>query len=416
MEDFGEYTPLDSRSANGMDGTEMHNLYPVQYHCAAWDFSARQRRPLARFQRSGYTGAAPCAQIVWGGDPTTSFGFDGLRSAVTNALTMGLSGISTWGSDIGGFFALGATHLSPELLKRWVQFGAVSGVMRTQANGIAIPSKDRPQIWDEDQIGNWRRYAKLRTQLYPYLVAADRDYRRTGLPIMRHLMLAYPNDSRAAAADTEFLFGPDLLAAPVVDEGVTTREVYLPRGRWVDLWRSVRYRAAGDGGLRLGAAKLLRGKRDRTLPAPLNQLPLLARAGAILPLLPPDVDTLTSYGDGSDQVSLGDRADELELLAFPRGRSSSRFLNGGRLVSREREHRWSLRVDSGRKRHFELQASLKTLRRKLVPCAVSVGGHRLPKRAWSFDRKRRVLRASFALEDGKLSVRSCRGSRVQSAK
>jgi alpha-glucosidase (family GH31 glycosyl hydrolase) len=407
MEDFGEYTPLDSRSANGMDGTEMHNLYPTQYHCAGWDFSASQQRPLARFQRSGWTGAAPCAQIVWGGDPTTSFGFDGLRSAVTNGLTMGLSGISTWGSDIGGFFALGSNRLTPELLKRWVQLGAVSGVMRTQANGIAIPQKDRPQVWDEDQIGNWRRYAKLRTQLYPYLVAADRAYRRGGLPIMRHLMLAYPGDARAVASDDEFLFGPDLLAAPVLDEGVTTREVYLPRGRWVDLWRSVSYEEAGDGGLRLGAARLLRGRRDRTLPAPLDQLPLLARAGTVLPLLPPDVDTLTSYGPGGDQVALGDRADELRLLAFPRGRSSSRFLNGGRLVSRERKHRWSLRIDSGRERSFELQASLRTLRRKLVPCSVRVDGKRLPKRAWSYDRKRRVLRASFALADGKLTVRSC---------
>ncbi len=132
---------------------------------------------MVRFQRSGWTGAAPCAQVVWGGDPTTAWGFDGLRSAVTQALNMGLSGVSVWGSDIGGFFAIGDNSLTPELLTRWVQFGAVSGVMRNQANGVAMPSKARPQPIDPDQIGNWRRYSKLRTQLYPYLVAAQRAYR-----------------------------------------------------------------------------------------------------------------------------------------------------------------------------------------------------------------------------------------------
>ena len=158
----------------------MHNLYPVQYHCAAQAFARRTPRPLGRFIRSGFTGVAPCAQIVWGGDPTVGWGFDGLESAVTNGVTMGLSGISTWGSDIGGFFAFFDRSLTPELLKRWVQFGAVSGVMRTQASGIAVPPKPRPQVWDDDQLPHWRRYAKLRTQLYPYLVAAHAEYRAHG--------------------------------------------------------------------------------------------------------------------------------------------------------------------------------------------------------------------------------------------
>ena len=77
--------------------------------------------------------------MVWGGDPTTDWGFDGLRSAVRQAISAGSSGIAFWGSDIGGFFALGTRELTPELLIRWVQLGAVSPVMRTQANGVAVP-------------------------------------------------------------------------------------------------------------------------------------------------------------------------------------------------------------------------------------------------------------------------------------
>ena len=103
MEDFGEYTPPDSVHANGLPGSQMHNRYPVDYHCAGWSFAQRAPRPIARHIRSGWTGAARCAQVVWGGDPTTAWGFDGLDSAIKNGLTMGLSGVSIWGSDIGGF-------------------------------------------------------------------------------------------------------------------------------------------------------------------------------------------------------------------------------------------------------------------------------------------------------------------------
>jgi alpha-glucosidase (family GH31 glycosyl hydrolase) len=406
MEDFGEYTPLDSRSANGMSGTEMHNLYPVQYHCAAQAFAKRAPRPLGRFIRSGFTGVAPCAQIVWGGDPTVDWGFDGLQSAVTNGVTMGLSGISTWGSDIGGFFAFFQRALTPELLKRWVQFGAVSGVMRTQANGIAVPSKPRPQVWDADQLPNWRRYAKLRTQLYPYLVAADAEYRRSGMPIMQHLALTYPGDVRAAAREDQFLFGPDLLAAPVVRPGATERSLYLPSGRWVDLWRSVTYQPA-SGGLRLARARLLGGRRTATVPAPLEELPLLVRAGAALALLPPEVDTLSSYGRGGTAVRLRDRRDRMDLLAFPRGRTSSRFLRGERLISREGRGGWRLSVLGKRERSYSLQASLVTLRRRLVPCRLRLDGRRLRRSAWRYDSRRGALAVRFRTRSGTLTVERC---------
>ncbi len=178
MEDFGEYTPLDARFADGSDGLVTHNRYPTDYHCGA---HAAQPRAI-RFVRSGWTGTARCAPVVWGGDPSVDWGFDGLESSVINGISMGLSGVSTWGSDIGGFFALLENRLTPELLARWIEFGAVSGVMRTQANGIRVPDSPRPQIWDPEIQPVWRRWAKLRTQLYPYLAAADAGYRRTGRP------------------------------------------------------------------------------------------------------------------------------------------------------------------------------------------------------------------------------------------
>jgi alpha-glucosidase (family GH31 glycosyl hydrolase) len=400
MEDFGEYTPLDARAADGGTGSALHNRYPTQYHCGA--FAAAPR--AARFVRSGWAGTARCAPIVWGGDPTVDWGFDGLRSVVTNGLTMGLSGVSTWGSDIGGFFALFENRLTEELLIRWIQVGAVSGVMRTQANGIRVPDSPRPQIWDPEIVPHWRRWAKLRTQLYPYLAAADAAYRRTGLPIMRHLALAYPRDTRALAQDDEFLFGRDLLAAPVLDQGAVRRSVYLPSGHWIDLWRSARYRES-DGGLSLGAARVLDGGQTVELPAPLGELPLLARAGTLLPLLPPDVATLAPYGDRSPVVSLAERDGQRVLLAFPRGRSNAPLEDGGALRSREGHRKWQLAIDANGRRRWTIEASLATLRHPFRPCTVAVRGGHLE--SWRYVRSTRVLRASFTTRTGRLTARAC---------
>ncbi len=406
MEDFGEYTPLDSVSGDGIDGTRAHNPYPTRYHCAASQETKRRSASIVRFQRSGWTGSAACADVVWGGDPTTGWGYDGLRSAVRQALSVGTSGVSTWGSDIGGFFALGRNALTPELLTRWVQFGAMSPVMRTQANGVALPPRDRPQVTDADQLANWRRYTKLHTQLFPYLSAAHEEYARTGLPVMRHLALVHSTDAQAAGRDDEFLFGPDLLAAPVLDAGVSSREVYLPAGQWIDFWRTLRYRAA-DGGLELLRAEPLTGNRTVTVPAPLTELPLLVRAGAVLALLPPDVDTLTSFPTAGSTVQLADRQSELRLLAFPRGASESRFDRSGRLVSTEENAGWRLEVRGDRQRTIGLQASLSTLNRPFVPCRVTLDGRPLDRTAWQYDSTSRSLDVTFRTRGGVLTVAGC---------
>ncbi|HEU4656308.1 MAG TPA: TIM-barrel domain-containing protein [Capillimicrobium sp.] len=405
MEDYGEYTPPDSVSANGMTGLRMHNLYPVLYHRAGQSWAVRQPRPQVRFVRSGWTGSARYSPVVWGGDPTTGWGFDGLRSAVRTGLSMGLSGVSTWGSDVGGFFTLGDQRLTPELLARWIQLGAVSGVMRTKAEGIGTqPLDQRPQIWEQPTLPLWRRYAKLRTQLYPYLVAADAEYRRTGLPIMRAIALV---DRRGAAIDDQFLFGDDLLAAPVLEPGARSRRVWLPRGRWIDLWRSVDY-VPRSGGLRIARpARVTAGRRRVTMRAPLDELPLQVRAGAVLPLLPPDVDTLAGYGSRPGLVKLADRRDDLVLLGFPRGRSAGRFDADGRWRSRERAGSWRLSLRAARTRDVRLQASLGALRDPFVPCSVRVDGDRLARSAWSYDRGARVLTARFAARRATVGVSAC---------
>jgi sulfoquinovosidase len=257
MEDFGEYTPVDAGD---------HNSYPAEYHAAGARAAAQAGRPIARFGRSGWTGAAPHLPLVWGGDPTTGWGFDGLRSALTQALSAGLSGIGLFGCDVGGFFSLGDERLDDELLIRWIQLGAFLPLMRTKAEGIAIPPYRRPQVWDAQILPHWRRWATVHVALRPYLLIAAAEYVATGMPLVRHMCLV---DGAPERSD-QYLLGPSLLVAPLLEPGATEREVGLPAGRWVDAWR---------GGV-------FDGPEAVSVPAPIEEIPLFVRLSDFTRLSP----------------------------------------------------------------------------------------------------------------------------------
>jgi alpha-glucosidase (family GH31 glycosyl hydrolase) len=411
MEDFGEYTPTDSFGFDGRRGLSLHNAYPVLYHRTSTEHTARRRGGrFAVFVRSGFHGVQRWARVVWGGDPTEDWSCaDGLCAALHQALNTGLSGIAYQGSDIGGFHAIANGRTTDELNARWLQLGAVSGVMRTQANGLSVfsPRSRRSQVWSPAVLPIWRRYAKLRTQLYPYLAAASERYQRDGMPLVRQLGLVFPDDPAAVRSERELMLGPDLLAAPVVEERARTRTLHLPPGRWVDLWRSAGYSEAG-GDLRVGRARVLAGGRAVTLPAPLAELPLLVRAGAVIPLLPPDVDTLADLDEARGVVQLRDRRRRLTLLAFPRGSLDRVLAPGVRVRAREHRRGWDLRLRARRTHSYRLTASLATLRRRFRPCHVTLRGRPLARRAWRYDATTRVLRARFRVRDGRLAVRACR--------
>lgn len=406
MEDFGEYTPLDAVSADGVTGTAFHNRYVRDYHCGVQEATRDVGRPVARFARSGWTGSAACTPIVWGGDPTTGWGFDGLRSSVYRALSLGTSGVAIWGSDIGGFMSLLGRELDDELLDRWVAFGAMSVVMRTQHSGVRFPDYVRPQVWDEAHLPVWRRYAKLHTQLYPYLQAAAETYYDTGRPVMRHHVLTHPDDPRAVARDDQYLFGPDLLVAPVLEAGATERELHLPAGRWVEWWRSVAYGEAG-GTFDLGAAVMHEGGASVTVAAPLDEIPLFVRAGAVIPMLAPDVFTLAEYGDDPAIVHASDRDGVLHVLAFPRGEGEGRFYDDGTWTSREGGGVWALTLDHGVERTVHLQATMRALDVPLEPCGVALDGAPLPEDDWSWDAATGVLDVTYTTTAGTLEVTGC---------
>ena len=250
---------------------------------------------------------------------------------------------------------------------------------------------------------------KLHTQLYPYILAADRRYRRPASRSCARSCWTDPGDRRATAAEDEFRFGPDLLAAPVVQDAARDRRVYLPRGRWLDARGALSYDAEGDGAYHAGPARELRGGRTITARAALDVLPLYVRAGAVIPMLPADVSTLSPYA--GDVVRLADRRDRLRLLAFPGPRTSAGMLSGERLTSTTARGRWTLRIDGARTRRYALEASTSGLRggrgeRAFRACAVTVGGRALSRSDWRQARSG-VLTARFSARRATVVVRDC---------
>jgi sulfoquinovosidase len=325
MEDFGEYIPPDARLADGSTGLEHHNRYCDVYHAASHALTWPRRGPdFAQFVRCGGTYTARSARIVWGGDPTEDDSeADGLAASVNQGLSMGLTGVAYWGTDAGGFHALFTKdRVSADVFSRWIEVSAFNGIMRDQENGYPRPifpgPSERLHVWSPELIDTYAMYARLRTQLYPYVWQAAMAYQQTGMPMMRHLHLVWPSEPAvfSPAAHHEFLFGPDLLIAPVVDEGARGRDVWLPPGEWIDFWAATAYDPTSGEFRTDGPQTVVSGGRSVAVAAPLGRLPIFVRAGACIPALPADVDTLADIGDAPGLVTLADAAGRERTLDY----------------------------------------------------------------------------------------------------
>jgi alpha-glucosidase (family GH31 glycosyl hydrolase) len=306
MYDFGEYVQPGTLLADGTTGEQHHNLYPVLYQRAAFEFL--ERGPLAgdwlTFVRSGYTGAWRWAPHVWSGDPAASFEeSDGLPSMIRAGVNLGVSGAPHWGGDINGFHCVadGYAAADEELLVRWIQQGAMGSNMQDQdACAAALDTGRKANIFDDPLAQRaWRTWARLHTRLFPYLFTLAHEAHATGAPTMRHVFLEHPDRADLAGEDGAYYLGPALYVAPVVHRGETTRTVRLPAGRYVD-WE---------------AQQLVTGGATVTLDAPLERLPLLLRDGRLVPLLDPTIDTLAEEDD-PDVVGPADVADVYDVVGL----------------------------------------------------------------------------------------------------
>lgn len=253
----------------GEDGAKVphasvHNVYGLTMTMAtmdAWRRMLPDKRPFL-LTRSGYAGVQRYA-AVWMGDNHSWW--EHLLMGIPMCLGMGLSGVPFVGVDIGGF----QQDADGEMFARWMQAGALMPFCRNHA--AKYTADQEPWSFGPDVEAISREYLQLRYRLLPYLYNVFYEAARTGLPIMRPLLLEYPDDEHALHVSDQFLLGRDLLVCPVYQPGATHRMVYLPAGTWVDFWTGQR----------------LAGGRFVVAEAPLERMPLYVRDGAVIPMEPP---------------------------------------------------------------------------------------------------------------------------------
>jgi alpha-glucosidase len=285
--------PSDVRHDNEgqpTDHREIHNVYGLLNTRATFE-GLKRLRPDARpfvLTRASFAGGQRYAAI-WPGDNVSSWAQ--LAGSIPVLLGLGLSGFPFVGADIGGF-AVGAT---PELYVRWLQLGVFYPFMRTHT-GLGNPDQEPWSYGPEHEAIN-RRSIELRYELLPHVYSAMKDASDTGVPAMRPLFLEFPNDANTWALDDEFMFGRDLLVAPVLREQASQRRVYLPPGDWYDFW----------------TGKPVEGGRAFEVPVTLDTLPIFVRAGAFLFRQPVVQHT--------DQME----GQPLDVYAYPAPASSASF-------------------------------------------------------------------------------------------
>ncbi len=268
--------PLNLRYHAG-PGLEVGNLYPRENARMFFEgLHAEGRGEVVTLNRSAWAGSQRYGAILWSGDIFTDF--ETLRKQIPAGLNTALSGIPWWNTDIGGFH--GGDPTSPqyrELMVRWFQFGAFSPIfrlhgVRTPASPFGPGMTGAPnEIWSygEQAAEVMTEYIRLRERIKPYVLGVMREAHETGLTPMRPYFLEFPDDPKSWDVDTAYLFGRDLLVAPVLEAGARTWDVYLPEGAaWTDAWTGEQY----DGG------------RTVTVDAPLDRIPLFLRDGAELPI------------------------------------------------------------------------------------------------------------------------------------
>ncbi len=303
----GYYFPPGVRFADGRDAAE-----------AAWDYGRLYRETMQEvldevhpgegvvFGRSGWSGQQATG-MLWGGDQASDYW--SLRTLVAATLTSAVSGFSNWSHDVGGYLGKLLVERCPaELLVRWAQFGCFTPLM--QAHG-----RFEQEAWryDPRTLEIYRDYVLMHERLVPYVRAAAAAAARAGVPIVRPLCLTDPGDPAGWTISDAYGYGPALWVAPVLEEGAAGREVYLPRGRWIDFWTHER----------------VEGGRTVVAEAPLERIPVWVRDGSLVVTYPAD-EVATGLGLGREGGGAGGlRPLEATLWGTPRlGRTGVRLADG----------------------------------------------------------------------------------------
>ncbi|MGW8134069.1 glycoside hydrolase family 31 protein [Sphingomonas zeae] len=271
---------FDNYRYHGGSVLEIGNAYPLHYAQAFYEgLHAEGESEIVSLVRCAWAGSQRYGALVWSGDIHSSF--EAMRNQLSAGLNMGMAGIPWWTTDIGGFH--GGHVEDPafhELMIRWFQWAVFTPILRMHGHRDPITPPAEPfrdgvaqcdtgagnELWSfgEPVFAILRRYAALRERLRPYVAGLMRAAHEQGDPLMRPMFYDYPDDPRCWAVDDQYMFGPDLLVAPVTDAGVSERSVYLPQGIWCDAWTGERIEGGGD----------------LACNAPVERIPVFIRDGA----------------------------------------------------------------------------------------------------------------------------------------
>ena len=261
MSDYCEDNPVDAHYHNGRTGAEMHNLYALLSQKASYEAVAEfsGHRGLIN-ARSGISGLQRYS-ICWSGDPNCEW--EDMANSMRAGLSLGLSGVPFWSCDTPGYSS-SQGHLTPELWMRWSQWGLFQSNTRLMGNGPRNPWAAGEKVAD-----NFRKYAKLRYRLLPYIYSHAWQAIKTGMPLMRAMVLEFQDDPLTYNLEDQYMFGDVFLVAPVCTPS-NKRTVYLPAGTWYDYYT----------GKEFNGPTLLR------IEPPLETLPLYVRAESMIPMGP----------------------------------------------------------------------------------------------------------------------------------
>jgi alpha-glucosidase (family GH31 glycosyl hydrolase) len=362
----------DGMQHHGGPARAVHNAYNWYWAQAIFEGHRRWRpnQRLFNLTRSGFAGMQRFGPILWSGDVRRTFeAFDGQTALMLN---MGLSGFGYFSSDLGGFTG---GEKNPELYVRWLQHGAFTPTMRVHSYEDLPNAPWRFGDEAERIVGD---YIRLRYRLLPYIYTLARQNHRTGLPLVRPLFFADPDDPALRDVRDAYLFGDAFLTAPVTEDGKRTKAVRLPTGRWYHYWSD----------------RPVEGGRTVVADAPLDQLPLYVRGGHIVPMQPV-------------QQYVGQRpVDTLRLAVYPRATDGEPFTlyeddgqtldyRDGAYAETRLQQRWRHGADSTRALQLDIGAATggfdglperRTYRAEIhgmqqVPTSVTHNGQPLPQRS-----------------------------------
>lgn len=247
MADFGEYLPTDDLCLHNEVSTMIeHNHWPALWAKCNYDAVTESGKlgEAVYFMRAGATGSQKYCTLLWAGDQSVDFSIhDGLASVICGALSAGMMGCGITHSDIGGYTSLFDNTRTKEVFLRWAEMAMFTPVMRTHEGNR--PETNFQYYEDEDTMEQLARLVDIYIMLTPYTKELVRENSLTGIPVQRPLFIHYEDDEKSYDVQYEYLFGKDMLVAPVYLPDQTRWNVYLPKDRWIHLWTGKEY-TGGD--------------------------------------------------------------------------------------------------------------------------------------------------------------------------